>query len=62
MTLMNDELTQWTDWTPPKYFLHYRVNIGKADLIIERRESVVPDIPINLCLSFTLNLWVRYHC
>ena len=54
-------LTQWSDWIPPVYLFHYCVNVGKVRLISKRRESITPDDPIDLCLSFPLNLRMHHH-
>ena len=54
-------LTRWHYWPPPKYLLCHRINIGKAGMISNRRESIVPDDPINLRMSFPLNLRMHHH-
>ena len=61
MTLKKARFTQRYHWHPPKYLLRYRVNIGKVGSISKCRESVVPDDPIDLRLSLTLNLRMRHH-
>lgn len=55
------KLTQRCHWIPSGHLFRHRFDIGKALLISKRWEPIVPNDPIYLRLSFSLEFRMRHH-